>query len=196
MIIYLDTETTGLRPGEICQLSYIIQDGENITAKNFFFAVNFMEKSAEMVHGFSISKLLVLSGGKKFAESADEVAKDFVMADVIVSHNIAFDFMFLRTEFEKANVPLLYNRTFCSMKEFTPICKLKRSSTNAYKFPRLSELCAYLNITDKEISDETKRLFGTLNGFHDARFDTSAVFLAVNKALGIGIDLGEIKNYL
>ena len=37
MIIYFDTETTSLSPGGIIQLAYIMQEGENITAKNFYF---------------------------------------------------------------------------------------------------------------------------------------------------------------
>ena len=37
MILFFDTETTGLYPGRIIQLSYVMCDGENTTAKNFFF---------------------------------------------------------------------------------------------------------------------------------------------------------------
>ena len=37
MIIYFDTETTGLSPGGIIQLSYIMQDSNGVVGKNFFF---------------------------------------------------------------------------------------------------------------------------------------------------------------
>ena len=73
MILYLDTETTGLYPGEICQLSYIMQDKDGATAKNFFFAVKDVEYGAYLVHGFSVQILKELSGGKTFSDHADEI---------------------------------------------------------------------------------------------------------------------------
>ena len=57
MILYFDTETTGVRPGQICQLSYIIQDTSGVSAKNFFFSVDYVEQGASAVHGFSVQKL-------------------------------------------------------------------------------------------------------------------------------------------
>ena len=46
MIIFFDTETTGLIPGRIIQLSYIMQSETEVRAKNFFFAVEYVEPSA------------------------------------------------------------------------------------------------------------------------------------------------------
>ena len=77
MIIYLDTETTGLRPGQICQLSYVIQDGQQVRGKNFFYTVDAVEYGAFMVHGFSVEKLKSLSKGKRFSDSILEVKEDF-----------------------------------------------------------------------------------------------------------------------
>ena len=101
MIIYLDTETTGLHPGQICQLSYIIQNGNSVKGKNFFFAVDYVEYGAYMVHGFSKDKLEQLSNGKGFECFIDEIEQDFLSADLVCSHNTAFDFGFLRKEFER-----------------------------------------------------------------------------------------------
>lgn len=56
--IFIDTETTALEPGEIIQLTYCICDinknGEEKVSlsKNFFFDVDYIEPSAEAVHGF------------------------------------------------------------------------------------------------------------------------------------------------
>ena len=48
------------------QLSYIMQTKEEVSAKNFFFSVDYVEPSALAVHGFSVQKLKELSLGKEF----------------------------------------------------------------------------------------------------------------------------------
>lgn len=181
MIIFLDTETTGLRPGKICQLSYVMQSGKNVKEKNFFFSVDFVEYGALKVHGFSVPILRGLSNGKVFADHVDEIEKDFNEASLIVAHNTSFDFMFLRAEFERANRFFNSEKGFCSMKKTLPICKILRSNHAGYKYPKLAELCEFLDISNSQIQTKTVELFGNDCGFHDARFDTTALFLAVNK---------------
>ena len=67
MILFFDTETTGLIPGGIIQLSYIMERKNGTTAKNFFFAVDYIEPSATEVHGFTVEKIYELSGGRTFS---------------------------------------------------------------------------------------------------------------------------------
>ncbi len=183
MILFLDTETTGLYPGNICQLSYICQDKGKASAKNFFFKVDFVEYGALKVHGFSVEKLQKLSGGKEFCLFAEEIAKDIEKADVVCAHNTAFDFMFLSKELSCATQDFIVNKEFCTMKNSVSACKLMRSSGRGYKYPKLNELCAFLGITDAYIEYMSEKLFGTKSGYHDARFDTTAVFLAVNSGV-------------
>lgn len=185
MIIYLDTETTGLHPGQICQLSYVIQDGDNVSAKNFFFAVDYVEYGALTVHGFSTQVLQELSGGKGFECFVEEIENDFKCADVICAHNVSFDFMFLRREFERCRKDFEPNASFCTMKNSVTACKLTRPNSGGYKYPKLNELCAYLGISDSDIKNCSDKLFGAKAGYHDARFDTTAVYLAVNKGVDI-----------
>ena len=52
-MLFFDTETTGLIPGRIIQLSYVMQSETETQAKNFFFAVEYIEPSAVAVHGFT-----------------------------------------------------------------------------------------------------------------------------------------------
>lgn len=196
MIIYLDTETTGLHPGNICQLSYVLQTKENVSAKNFFFTVDSVEFGAFMVHGFSVEKLYKLSLGKRFSHHADEIYNDLTNADLVIAHNTAFDFMFLRKEFESLGMVFEPNESFCSMKNMTPVCKILRSNGRGYKYPKLNELCGFLGVSDAEILSESKRLFKENTGYHDARFDTTAVYLAVNKGIDKCPELGKIKEYL
>ena len=196
MILFFDTETTGLRPGQICQLSYIMQSGESLESRNLFFTVDYMEKSAEMVHGFSIEKLQALSNGKRFCDYIDVIEKDFSSADLVVAHNSSFDFSFMRAEYERLGKIFSVKNEFCSMKKSVPICKLIRASSGAYKYPKLSELCAHFAIDNEQISDALFKVFGASAGFHDARFDATAVLLAINKGIREFGEYKELVKYL
>ena len=181
MILYFDTETTGLKPGKICQLSYIMQEGENVKTKNFFFKVAYIEPSAIAVHGFTPEILESLSGGKIFEDFSDEIKNDFSSANLIVAHNFEFDRMFMSAEFSCIPDNFTYKESFCSMKKFTPVCKLLRSDKVRFKYPKLSELCEFFEIFPYDISREMVKLYGVAKGAHDARYDTVALYLALNK---------------
>ena len=116
MIIYFDTETTGLTPGRIVQLSYIIENEGKVTPKNFFFAVEYVPPEVVAVHGFTAEKLAVLSGGKTFSDCIDEIDEDFSKADYIVAHNVSFDVKFLQAEFSYQDRIFKYNNVFDTMK--------------------------------------------------------------------------------
>jgi DNA polymerase-3 subunit epsilon len=173
-----------------------MQSGNKINEKNFFFSVDFVEYGAFMVHGFSVEKLKALSRGKRFFDCFDEIEQDFLNAEKIIAHNTSFDFMFLRAEFENANRFFDSSKGFCSMKNSVPICKLSRSNHRGYKYPRLSELCHYLEITDSQILDKTEEIFGENCGYHDARFDTTALFLSVNKLMQENQTFSALKEFL
>lgn len=194
MIIYFDTETTGLTPGRIIQLSYVIEDGENVTAKNFFFAVEYVPIEAVKIHGFSAEKLAVLSGGKTFSDCTDEIEDDFNKATLIVAHNVKFDIGFLQAEFSYQDRIFKYNDTFDTMKFFVPICKLLRSNHSGYKYPKLTELTEFLDIYSYDITTNCIKLFNNASAFHDARYDTTALYLCVKKAREQIEELAELFN--
>lgn len=195
MVIYFDTETTGLRPGSICQLSYVMQDKNGAKAKNMFFKVDYVEPGAQAVHGFSVYDLNRLSNGKTFADRIAEILADFNSADLIVAHNSSFDISFFRAEFDRLGLTLPDYNTFCSMKKSLTLCKIARKS-GGYKYPKLSELCAFLGVDDATIKDTCKKLYGSNAGFHDARFDTTALYLAVNRAMKDKEEFTAINNLL
>ena len=195
MILYLDSETTGLRPGQICQLSYIMQSKDKVYAKNYFFTVDNVEYSAYLVHGFSVDRLKVLSNQKRFEDYIEEIAKDLESAGVVVTHNTSFDFMFLRAEFERCNHQLCIKEQFCSMKNSTAICKLK-GRREGYKYPKLSELMSHFGISDLDIKTTSKKLFCDEADYHDARFDTTAVYLATNYAIENEKEFTKLKEFL
>lgn len=197
MILYLDTETTGLYPGNICQLSYVMQDKTHVCAKNMFFSVDKVDYGAYLVHGFSAAKLKALSKGLRFADRFDEINDDFLASDVVVSHNTAFDFMFLRAEYERLGKLFNVKKEFCSMKKSVPVCKIPKNRGNGYKYPKLYELCENFGITESDVKEKTEELFRSGEaGFHDARFDTTAVFLAMNEGMKRNDVLSELEGYL
>lgn len=183
--IYLDTETTGFKPGQIAQLSYIEEDGGRIVgADNLYFKVDNMPEETEKVHGLSTDKLVELSGGQVFSDRADELYSKFKDATMI-AHNSNFDLKFLSAEFWRCGVMYSPAATIDTMKIFTPILKLPRRnysgpSKEVYKFPNLGEVGNYYGISDKIALMFANRVYGCKEGIglHDSRFDTSIMFLA------------------
>ena len=153
--IFLDTETTGLEPGEIIQLTYCVCDTnadgvEKVSfAKNFFFEVDYIEPSAQSVHGFSVERLKRLSNGQTFKSVAKEVAED-LQGGIFIAHNIKFDKKFLDAEFNRLSnktwTPLQF---FCTMEYFKNIVQAK-TKTGRLKNPRLEETMDFLKV-DKDI---------------------------------------------
>ena len=68
--------------------------------KNIFFTVDYVEPSAEDVHGFSVDTLFALSEGKTFEDSYEDFIEDFINADILIGHNVNFDIKFLTHELE------------------------------------------------------------------------------------------------
>lgn len=181
-LIIFDTETTGLRPGQICQLSYIVAQDKKIEGKNYFFQVDYIEPGAQRVHGFSVNDLRKLSGGRDFRYYHPEIAADFNSADRLVAHNYAFDYRFMAAEFERCNSHFTCSSYFCTMRHFTSICRLP-----GYKYPKLSELVEFLGIPERVIRQTTEELFGSQGlSAHDARYDVTATYLCYQKGLESG----------
>lgn len=188
-MIFFDTETTGLRPGSICQLSYIFVDTSlkptKTTGKNIFFTVEYVEPSAEKVHGFSVEKLYELSNGRYFEDCLEEFLVDFQTADVIIGHNVNFDINFLTSELEGCGEDFNYKHIFCTMNYYKNICNFKNNH-DAIKAPKLEEALRFLNIENSHIDTLSKKLFNETGSFHDARFDTTATYLLVTEGIKKG----------
>lgn len=191
-LLFFDTETTSIRPGSICQLSYIIVDSstkpQSTIGRNFFFSVDEMDPSAEQIHGFSIEKLYELSEGKYFEDLIDDFYNDFLTADFVIGHNVNFDIKFLKHQLFSMGDDYEPKHTFCTMNYYKDICKLLRPNGD-YKNPKLEEVVKFLNISKEQISETADRLFKGSGNYHDARFDTAATYLIVVE----GIKKGFIK---
>lgn len=185
MTLFVDTETTGFVPGQICQLSFIAEDnGQVCTANNYFFSVDHVDKGAEETHGLSVEKLFELSSGKRFQDYKDELYKYFEGAD-FVAHNAEFDKRFIGMEFWRCNIMYAPASVECTMKFFKDVLQIPASQKalrfGKYKNPNLEELVNYFNIDKDKIIKYSKYLFGSEEiTFHDSRFDTTAMYTAVN----------------
>ena len=179
-LLFFDTETTSIKPGNICQLSYILIDAstkpQKTTGKNFFFTVDSMDEGAEAIHGFSLEKLYELSDGKDFLEFVHEFMPDFFDADFIIGHNVQFDIKFLKHELQQLWEAGLIDttwepkNTFCTMSYYKPICNILNPS-GTVKNPKLAEVIDFLKITEEQISNKANELFEGSGNYHDARFD-------------------------
>lgn len=180
--IFLDTETTSLCPGQIGQLSMIIEEenGE-VSTKNYFFKIDYISPSAEEICGRGIEFYEKASGGKVFADYKDEIYN--TLADsTLIAHNIKFDVNFISTEFWRQNILFKPSNEFDTMEYFKEICKIPGKGKYKYKNPKLEELVEYFNINKEAIRKYSEQLFGnddnTNDGFHDARYDTTSMFIA------------------
>ncbi|WP_461206286.1 3'-5' exonuclease [Clostridium sp. DL1XJH146] len=180
--IFLDTETTGLKPGKIVQLTYIIEENKKfIDAKNFFFMVEDgeMEESAARVHGFTVERLVSLSKGMIFEDAIDEIMED-LNGSIFIAHNAKFDLRFMNAEFERIQAILPIKKEFCTMEYFKNILKLPSRSNrySGFKNPKMDEVVKYYNLSNEDILEKTKVIFNTDNiSYHDARYDTMAMYL-------------------
>lgn len=69
---------------------------------------------------------------------------------VIASFNCQYDAKVMRGELRRAGMPDLFEQTpnVCVMRALTPICKVPRKVGTGYKFPKLSEACAFFKIEE------------------------------------------------
>ncbi|WPC43172.1 3'-5' exonuclease [Clostridium sp. JS66] len=193
--IFLDTETTGLEPGQIIQLTYCVCDinsrGEEKVcfAKNFFFDVDYVEPSAEAVHGFSVERLKTLSMGQGFKDVASEVAAD-LKGGIFIAHNVKFDQKFVTAEFERLN-SIHWNpaKFFCTMQYFKSKVNAK-TKTGRLKSPRLEETMDFLRVDQNKVLQGAKKLFNCEDvDFHDARYDVAGLVSCYYRARKLGYDL-------
>lgn len=184
--IIFDTEANGYKDEQICQLSYIMRENGEHVSKNYYFAVSSMNPYAQKVHGLSKAKLDELSSGKRFHHSYVEIFEDFRKADLLIGHNVASDISRLRLEFFRCDAILRPPKTLCTMKFFNNALKLSNKDGQK-KYPKLSELCEYYHIDPRAVKYTCGVFFGDNNvDEHDARYDTTATYLAVISAMQVG----------
>lgn len=190
--IIVDTESNGMRPEQLCQLSYIIAENGTLTGRNFFFSVSCMNEYAQKKHGFSKKRLYDLSGGRDFKYFFSQFADDFNGADLICGHNVSSDTRMLKIAFSDTGYAFPTIREFCTMQHFDNAMHLK-DRNGRHKPPRLSELCGYMGIKDERIQRFCVEMFGkSAYRAHDARFDVAATCMCIKE----GQRRGDIRGVI
>lgn len=187
--IYLDTETTSLEPGQICQISYLVEeDSQLIKRVNQYYKVDFVDYGASKVTGLTVDNLEYLSGGTQFKDRADEMLKDFEDS-IIIGHNISFDIRFLTEEFRRLGIYYIPNSVFDTMNYFKDILKLpKRGRYKGYKYPKLDEVLEFTSTTKNEVTRFASAVYGNYPmQAHDSRFDAMAVYIVCKKMEKVGM---------
>lgn len=183
--IFFDTETTDINPGQIGQLSYIIEGSSGVlNAGNLFFKVDKVSEGAEKVHGFSAQDFEKLSGGLTFKDRLDEVYSAF-NGRRLVAHNVGFDIKFISSELWRCGISFKPLESQCTMEFFKNVLLIpnRYKKYGQYKNPKLSEVVDYYNINNDKLRAYTEQLFGNqgdIQGLHDSRFDTTAMYVVTN----------------
>lgn len=181
-LIFLDTEYSSVSL-ELAQLSYILQQGERVVCKNFYFRVSCMDEGSSRVNGLTTQWLE--ENGMACESAREEVLADFSGA-TLIAHNLNAD----KRVLEKAFGPLQNTFGMCTMYRFAKVLKLPGG--RPYKMPALRELMAHYAVTEEDVTRLAQSDFSCDAAHHDAHWDAEAVRLCVLRAM----ELGDCRNLL
>jgi len=168
MILFLDTETTGINKAidRVVQIAWIVADydGSIITKKSFIIKPDgfYIPRQSTAIHG--ITNEIAQKSGKSLENVFEQLAEDAEDAEMLVAHNASFDIGFLKGEFANLDIEYPFNslKTICTMMVSTNYCRFQKTNgMSGYKRPKLEELHFFL----------FKEYF---NNAHDALADTEA----------------------
>jgi DNA polymerase III subunit epsilon len=158
MILFLDTETTGLPNRRSAPLYYLsnwprlveiawIECNESGTVESEYDQIIKPEsfeipKSASALHGITTEK--AIEDGIPLNEALKLFCQSLNRSALCVGHNIDFDVKVVNAElirmgFLRQHFRFLWKQTKCTMKSSTKLCRLK-TGHGYYKYPKLPEL--------------------------------------------------------
>ena len=174
MIFFFDTETTGLPRNwkapisdidnwpRIIQIAYEIytEDGRFYKKENFIIKPNGFSIPEESTRIHNISDEFARLKGIELDMVLNQLLKDLNYCDIIVAHNLDFDYSVLACELHRKNLTngLSEKRQICTMKGSLDFCQIP--GNYGLKWPSLSEL--YFKIFNESFADA-----------HDASVDIS-----------------------
>ena len=156
--LIIDTETSGLPTSykasfsdlrtwpRIVEIAWVMLDGnlKPVSSSQFIIRPDGFEISAgaSSVHGITTAK--AKSEGCPLRYVMACLAEDLSDTDLLVAHNIDFDFPVVNCEFLRSKVSssLAAKRRYCTMKSTTELCSIPGS--HGSKWPKLEELYRFL----------------------------------------------------
>lgn len=154
MIVFFDTETTGLPKNwkapvsdlnnwpRLVQIAWLVydDDGEKISGKSCIIKPEGFSIPSEVAAIHGISNMRALAEGVPLQSVLDEFQSLVQSANLLVAHNMSFDEKIVGAEFLRKNFSnVLETKTkICTMESATDYCRLP--GKYGYKWPSLSEL--------------------------------------------------------
>lgn len=184
-IVIFDTETSGLDAdiNDILSLSWQVTDSDFNVIKSVTRYFEWpedkdrVEQEAICVNGLTQERLAEL-GTVERKEAIEEFMFDVKQANLLVAHNLLFDYNFVFTTACRYNISVSHlegSKLFCTMRGLTEYCRLKRPGFDGYKWPRLSEAAEKLRVKKDDIE------------WHRSDYDTEIVRRIMVQILRRGI---------
>ena len=212
-ILIVDTETTGLSKAKmitektlhlwphIVQFSYVIYNKEtNTLLKTVDHIVKVpdsivISEENSNIHG--ITDTISKTSGQNIESVLSEFMEDYNNADIVVAHNMEFDFNIIKVELmrqiyddnqttlqkeqvtQKLNTLKTSKKLCCTMQESVELCNIKaltRDGKEYVKFPSLSELHKHLfSVVPKKLHNSLNDVLICLRCFYKMHFDVDII---------------------
>lgn len=158
-VLIFDTETSGLPTDyradfsnvnvwpRIVEIAWIVLDSDlkPVTSSEFIVRPDGFEISAgaSSVHGITTAKATAEGSPLRYVLSC--LAEDMSEVELLVAHNIDFDFPVVNCEFLRSKVSssLGVKRRYCTMRSSTELCNIP-GNFGRPKWPKLEELYRFL----------------------------------------------------
>lgn len=143
MYMVIDTETTlGFGTGRLLQLAYQIYKGSVLLHEKELYVLPCFKVTGSEIHGITEEELLVK--GIPITDVIQQFNKDIKAynIDVIIAHNLPFDWDVLTRESIQDNTPIeYYGKSYCTCRSTAILTyvQIKLNKTRA-TFPKLNDL--------------------------------------------------------
>lgn len=150
--LFFDTETTGFPPGgRLVELGVKLVNNNQRVLATIDMIVKprgyEIPEGAAAIHGITTEKAEAV--GQNIEDVLDLFTQLHKMADILIAHNIDFDWKIMKGEFSRYSTNCILGvPQYCTMKNSTGYCQLP-GKFNSFKWPKLEEL--YEIVTGKQM---------------------------------------------
>ncbi len=147
--VVLDTETTGLNDGEICQIAIINQDGD-VLLDSLVRTVNPIPASATLIHGITND---MVADAPTFVDLVPQIENILKGQNVLV-YNATYDRKMLHKSAEVSGIPKIQwkeiSNWVCVMERFAELYGDYDAYRGSYRWQKLATAAVYFNIPQQQ----------------------------------------------